>query len=219
MAAVDGMASPHPARDPEDRFSEFHNDIHEMVQQQGLSNDEVVAALKRKRFQDFQSYAFAEESLLPGGTSPILSAAFDDLESLNELFATAGPLVKLSERLYTVANATLTICGLSALLWQVFDMNNSATLTYQDYSVGWICALPTEMAAARKHVGPLHTMANSSYIAVLFQFHSSSTNSNTRVRAYQVPETTTTARSLGQEKVRSEIFIPPRKPIPSYPNP
>jgi len=37
------------------------------------------------------SYAFAEESLLPGGTSPILSAAFDDLESLNELFATADP--------------------------------------------------------------------------------------------------------------------------------
>jgi hypothetical protein len=31
MAAVDGMASPHPARDPEDRFAEFHNDIHEMV--------------------------------------------------------------------------------------------------------------------------------------------------------------------------------------------
>ena len=30
------------------------------------------------------SYAFAEESLLPGGTSPILSA-FDDL---SELFAT-----------------------------------------------------------------------------------------------------------------------------------
>jgi hypothetical protein len=37
------------------------------------------------------SYAFAEESLLPGGTSPILSAAFDDLESLSELFATADP--------------------------------------------------------------------------------------------------------------------------------
>jgi hypothetical protein len=34
MAAVDGMTSPHPApaRDPEDRFSEFHNNIHEMVQ-------------------------------------------------------------------------------------------------------------------------------------------------------------------------------------------
>ena len=38
------------------------------------------------------SYAFAEESLLLGGTSPILSAPFDDLESLSELFATADPL-------------------------------------------------------------------------------------------------------------------------------
>jgi hypothetical protein len=38
------------------------------------------------------SYAFAEESLLPGGTSPILSA-FDDLESVSELFATADPPV------------------------------------------------------------------------------------------------------------------------------
>jgi hypothetical protein len=30
MAAVDGMASPHPARDPEDRFSEFQHHIEEM---------------------------------------------------------------------------------------------------------------------------------------------------------------------------------------------
>ena len=45
MAAVDDMASPPLARDPEDRFSEFHNDIHEMVQQQGLSNDEVVTTM------------------------------------------------------------------------------------------------------------------------------------------------------------------------------
>jgi hypothetical protein len=42
------------------------------------------------------SYAFAEESLLPGGTSPILSAAFDDLESLSELFTTADPPVTAS---------------------------------------------------------------------------------------------------------------------------
>jgi hypothetical protein len=28
---------------------------------------------------------------LPGGISPILNAAFDDLESLSELFATADP--------------------------------------------------------------------------------------------------------------------------------
>jgi hypothetical protein len=37
------------------------------------------------------SYVFAEELLLLGGISLILSAAFDDLESLSELFITADP--------------------------------------------------------------------------------------------------------------------------------
>src|SRR6266516_7806846 len=35
-------------------------------------------------------------------------------------------------------------------------MNSSATLTYQDYSVGWICALPTEMAAAQAMLDEQH---------------------------------------------------------------
>jgi hypothetical protein len=54
MAVADDMASPHPARDPEDQFSEFHNDIYEMVQHQRLSNDEVIAALKRRGFETSQ---------------------------------------------------------------------------------------------------------------------------------------------------------------------
>lgn len=52
------------------------------------------------------SYAFAEESLLPGGTSPILSA-FDDLESLSGLFTTADPPVTaLTTAAKRVANTT-----------------------------------------------------------------------------------------------------------------
>src|SRR6266480_7098596 len=35
-------------------------------------------------------------------------------------------------------------------------MNRSATLTYRDYSVGWICALPTEMAAAQGMLDEQH---------------------------------------------------------------
>jgi hypothetical protein len=31
MAAVEGMASPHPARDPEGRFSEFQHHIDDML--------------------------------------------------------------------------------------------------------------------------------------------------------------------------------------------
>ena len=42
------------------------------------------------------SYAWAEESLLPGGTSPPLSATSDDLESLSELLITADPPVTAS---------------------------------------------------------------------------------------------------------------------------
>ena len=37
------------------------------------------------------SYTFTEESLLPGGTFLILSATFNDLESLSELFITVEP--------------------------------------------------------------------------------------------------------------------------------
>lgn len=44
MAAADGMASPHPARDPEDPFSRHHNAIKEMVQE-GHTDEEIVAAL------------------------------------------------------------------------------------------------------------------------------------------------------------------------------
>jgi hypothetical protein len=55
MAAVDCITSPYPARNPENRFFEFYNNIHEMVLQQGLSNDEVVAALRRRGFETFKA--------------------------------------------------------------------------------------------------------------------------------------------------------------------
>jgi hypothetical protein len=35
-------------------------------------------------------------------------------------------------------------------------MDDSTVRTYQDYTVGWICALPTEMAAARAMLDELH---------------------------------------------------------------
>jgi hypothetical protein len=91
MAAVDGMASPHPARDPEDRFSEFHNDIHEMVQHQGLSNDEVVAALKRRGFETsktslkrrLQVWGIRREQ----GDTGVRTGVSDDLtEAINQIF-------------------------------------------------------------------------------------------------------------------------------------
>jgi hypothetical protein len=44
MAAVDGIAAPHPARDPEDPFSEHQSTIKEIVQE-GYTIDEIVAAL------------------------------------------------------------------------------------------------------------------------------------------------------------------------------
>jgi hypothetical protein len=44
------------------------------------------------------SYAFTNEPLLPGGTSLILSAAFDDLESLSELYAAADSVVMAPDR-------------------------------------------------------------------------------------------------------------------------
>jgi hypothetical protein len=91
MAAVDGMASPHPAGDPEDRFSEFHNDIHEMVHQQGLSNDEVVAALKRRGFETskaslkrrLQAWGIRREQ----GVIRVRTGVSDDLtEAINQIF-------------------------------------------------------------------------------------------------------------------------------------
>jgi hypothetical protein len=50
MAAVEGMASPHPARDPTERFSEFHHHINDMLNE-GHSNPQIVAALKRLGFK------------------------------------------------------------------------------------------------------------------------------------------------------------------------
>jgi hypothetical protein len=50
MAAVDGMASPHPARDPEDRFSEFQHHINDMLNEDH-TNPQIVAALKRLGFK------------------------------------------------------------------------------------------------------------------------------------------------------------------------
>jgi hypothetical protein len=42
--------------------------------------------------KSYGGYAWAEESLLPGGTSPlIISNDDDDLASVSELFATADP--------------------------------------------------------------------------------------------------------------------------------
>jgi hypothetical protein len=66
-----------------DDLTEVINQIFHRTQ---LNNGQIDS----KRYRG--SYAFAEESLLPGATSLILSAAFDDLESLGELFATADPL-------------------------------------------------------------------------------------------------------------------------------
>ena len=37
-------------------------------------------------------------------------------------------------------------------------MDDSTVRTYQDYTVGWICALPTEMAAARAMLDELHDL-------------------------------------------------------------
>jgi hypothetical protein len=47
MAGVDGMASPHPARDAEDPFSGHQNAIKEMVQE-AYTDDEIVAALAQQ---------------------------------------------------------------------------------------------------------------------------------------------------------------------------
>jgi len=44
MAAVDGIATPYLARDPEDPFSGHQSAIEEMVQE-GHTIDEIVAAL------------------------------------------------------------------------------------------------------------------------------------------------------------------------------
>jgi hypothetical protein len=44
------MASPHPARDPEDRFSEFQHHIEEMLNE-GHTNPQIVAALTRLGFK------------------------------------------------------------------------------------------------------------------------------------------------------------------------
>src|SRR5256884_2242037 len=50
MAAVDGIASPHPARYPEDRFFEFQHHIDDMLNE-GHTNPQIVAALKRLGFK------------------------------------------------------------------------------------------------------------------------------------------------------------------------
>jgi hypothetical protein len=50
MAVVDGMASPHLARDPEDRFPEFQHHIDDMLNE-GHTNPQIVAALKRLGFK------------------------------------------------------------------------------------------------------------------------------------------------------------------------
>jgi hypothetical protein len=47
MAAVDGMALPYLARDPEDTFSGHQNAIEEMVQE-GRTDNEIVAALAQQ---------------------------------------------------------------------------------------------------------------------------------------------------------------------------
>jgi hypothetical protein len=79
MAAVD------------DRFSEFYNDIHEMVQHQALSNDEVVAALKRRGFETskaslkrrLQAWGIRREQSVIG----VRTGVSDDLtEAINQIF-------------------------------------------------------------------------------------------------------------------------------------
>ena len=50
MAAVNSMASPYPARDPEDRFSEFQHHIEEILNE-GYTNPQIVAALIRLGFK------------------------------------------------------------------------------------------------------------------------------------------------------------------------
>jgi hypothetical protein len=50
MAAVAGMASPHPACDPEDRFFEFQHHINNMLDE-GHTNPQICAALKRLGFK------------------------------------------------------------------------------------------------------------------------------------------------------------------------
>jgi hypothetical protein len=45
MAAVAGIASPHPARDPETLFIEFQHHINDMLDE-GHTNPQIVAALK-----------------------------------------------------------------------------------------------------------------------------------------------------------------------------
>jgi hypothetical protein len=47
MAAVDGIASPHLARDPEDPFSGHQSAIKEMVQE-GHTDDQIVVALAQQ---------------------------------------------------------------------------------------------------------------------------------------------------------------------------
>jgi hypothetical protein len=44
------MTSPHPARDPEDRFSEFQYHIEEILNE-GYTNPQIVAALVRLGFK------------------------------------------------------------------------------------------------------------------------------------------------------------------------
>ena len=50
MAAVHGIASPHRAPDPEDRFSEFQHHIYDMLNE-GHTNAQIVASLKRLGFK------------------------------------------------------------------------------------------------------------------------------------------------------------------------
>jgi hypothetical protein len=50
MAVVDGIASSYPARDPEDRFSEFQHHIDDMLNK-GYINPQIVAELNRLGFK------------------------------------------------------------------------------------------------------------------------------------------------------------------------
>jgi hypothetical protein len=84
MAAVDGMALL-PGRS----FFEFFKDIYEMFQQQGLSNDGVVAALKRRRFKTSKAMPMPRNHSFQA--APPQSGV--PLESFGEVFVTAGPVV------------------------------------------------------------------------------------------------------------------------------
>jgi hypothetical protein len=85
------MASPHPARDPENRFSEFQHHIEEMLNE-GYTNPQIVAALIRLGFKtstrSLQRFLKSQGLRRPSGTVGVRIGGVSDklAEAVNYLF-------------------------------------------------------------------------------------------------------------------------------------